>query len=685
MTRVRRILSTLNPASICFGPVFEKEVYISGRKAGTYVVRGLAGLALLAVLGIACGSLYVTYLNSGFPGTVADADWGDSGGGGALRLQKLQSTASILAAILGWFTYVLLLLVTPVFLATCVMEEVRLRTLPALLTTPLTASDIIFGKLLGRGVQILILALLPIPILLIARTLGGIPLAAIFSFSAIIFASVLEMAAVSIAISVISRRSASAIVLAYCAWIALNAIPAIACAYIVHELHWFRASDAVMMALAAPVAMGATTAQQLLGETVSGSNSLWIIASIYHFIVAVLIIFASVALMRRTMIREGAGFTGSTSESPKKKKKRTALPAAATAVPDQSAESLADVTQSVIAPLGEQVIAPVVAPVGDEPDLATGRLSTAARTVSDDPILWRELRTPVFRRKWQRWVAIALGFLLFLWISIGSVDEPTFATPMVLGILLTIGLLQSAVLTTAAISNERESKTWETLLTTPLSGGEILWSKLAAALTKIGWPVAIGLVFVLVFGLILTQTTHFSLLLHWPIVFAGPCFFLACTGTLFGLIFKRPTVAAVFNLGLAFTLWAVIPLLLLVLGQTYNAATNYSGDGDLPARISLLINPYAWFGMSVEGAVARHSFVSSSPRFDLLNFTRVPLLLFLFLELLFSGLYIALGFAVMFAAHRLFPHFSGRTPPESAPRTPHTPPLSMQPPPISGR
>ncbi|MBU6413117.1 MAG: ABC transporter permease subunit [Planctomycetes bacterium] len=686
MTRARRILSHFNPLSTCFGPVFEKEVYISGRRAGTYVVRGLAGLALLAVLGIACGSLYITYLNPGFAGALPNSDWAETAGGGALRLQKLQSTASILAAILGWFAYVLLLLVTPVFLAPCVMEEVRLRTLPALLTTPLTASDIILGKLFGRGVQILILALLPIPVLLIARTLGGIPIAAIFSFSAIIFASVLQMAAVSIAISVITRRSATAIVLAYCTWVAVNAVPAIAITYMSFKLQWFRTSEAVTMALAAPVAMGATTAQQLLGETVAGGDSLWIIASIYHFTVALLILTISIALMRRTMTREGAGISGSTSEAPKKQK-RTSRPASQSAPQLVSAAPAGDalaggaiaadakVSAGSPLPAATSVEVPVETPEDTSPIVTPDRNPPAIRTVSDDPILWRELRTPIFRRTWHRRAAIVLGLALFLWITIGSLDEPTFAVPMVLGILLTIGLLQSGVLTTAAISTEREGKTWETLLTTPLSGGEILWSKLAAALTKICWPLFIGQAFVLAFGLILTQTAHYSMLLHWPLVFVGPCFFLACTGTFFGLIFKRSTVAAVFNLGLAFALWAVLPVVLLVIGQTYNAVTNYTVNGDMAARIALLINPYAWFGISIDGATSLDGRVRTD--YDIIDFTRVPLFLFLFCELLFSGIYIALGFAVMLAAHCLFPKFSGRTPPEGPP--------SVQPAPISGR
>lgn len=666
MTRARRWIEFLNPRSLLFGPVFEKEVYISGRKAGTYVVRGLAGLALLAVLAITVSSLYFTVLNPNVFGNTSP----QQDGGGALRLQQLQTTASTLAAVVGWFAYVLLLLVTPVFLAPSVMEEVRNRTLPALLTTPLTASDIILGKLMGRGVQILILALLPIPILLIARTFGGIPLAGIFIFSSIIFASVLEMAAVSIAISVISRRSASAIVLAYCTWFGLNAAPPIALAYLVHELHLFRVSDHVMMALAAPIAMGATTAEQMFGQPIPGGSTLWIIATSYHACVAFLLLGLSIALMRRTMTREGAGLT-SPSEPTSSRKRKAKVPAKADASTDSTPTSQTETSVAPALVAHNQESSPVV-----DPSISNERADS--RTVSDDPVLWRELRTPIFRRPWHRWASIGAIVVLGIWICIASIDDGSVAVPMVCGILLTIAFLQSAVLTTAAISTERESKTWETLLTTPLSGGEILWSKLAAALTKIFWPLLIGQIFILFFGVFITHTAHPYFLLHWLLVSVGPCFFLACTGTLFGLIFPKPTVAAVFNLGVALVLWAVIPLVLVIVGQTIASASGYTRDGDTAARISLLINPYAWFGIGVEGAITRTAQLSiRSSGFDILRFFDVPLVLFFFCEVLFTGLYVAAGFAVMTVAHHIFPRFSGRTPPESHP--------SVQPVPDSGR
>lgn len=659
MTRARRWLNRLNPFTVLLGPVFEKEVYVSGRKAGTYIVRGLACLALLAVLMIACSSLYFTVVNPAVFNSASDA----ADVGGAYRLQQLQSTSSTLAAIVGWFSFVLLLLVAPVFIAPSVMEEVRNRTLPALLTTPLTASDIILGKVTGRGVQILILALVPIPILLIARTFGGVPLDGILAFGTLTFAAVLEMAAISIAISVVSRRSASAIVLAYCLWIGVNAAPPIALAYITNELHWFRMSDTALMSLSAPVAMGMTTVQKVMGQAVPGGQSLWIWSSMYHSVVAVVLLGLSIALMRRAMTNEGTGGAVASDSTSQRKPKKASVPASA-----RIQDPMAGAANASIAPTAPIVDAEISGPVQTEAardDLLTQQ-SKPSRIVADDPVLWRELRSTVIRKSWHRWVLGVATGIITCWIMYAARNDGSVALPIVLGILLTVALLQAAVLTTASISTERESKTWETLLTTPLSGGEILWSKLAGALAKMSWPILAGLAFALVFGVLMTGCAHPYVLMHWLLVCVGPCFFLACTGVLCGLVFPRPTVAAVFNLGLALAIWAALPMVLLIVGQSISAASGFTRDADLPARITLLINPYAWFGMGIEACVSRHRGSGiAAEGVDILNFFRIPLSFFLVLQLIFTGIFIAAGMGVMMLAGRLFPVCCGRTPPES--------------------
>jgi ABC-type transport system involved in multi-copper enzyme maturation permease subunit len=444
---------------------------------------------------------------------------------------------------------------------------------------------------------------------------------------------------------------------------------------------WFRISDDLLMAMAAPVALGMTTVQKLIGQFAPGGQTLWIVASIYHLIIAILLFGMSIALMRRAMTREAAGTSASSDASPTKKKKAQSVADPLHSPSTADSAALASLSSSPLItspPAADQTPPESASPSHTSIDPDPSDHAAPIRTVADDPVLWREIRIRVFRRPWHRWLALGAIAFVSIWIMYGARDDGSVALPIVLGVLLSIALLQSAVLTTAGISNERESKTWETLLTTPLSGGDILWSKLAGAICKIGWTVLAGLVFTLVFGIIFTQTAHLYLLPAWLLVCIGPCFLLSCTGILFSLIFSRATVAAVFNLGLALALWAALPLILAIVGQTIAIASGYTRDGDIPARIALLINPYAWFGFTIDGTVNRWGNLStSSHTVDILNFFSVPLILFFLLQCVYTAVFLAAGLSVMLLANRLFPRFSGRTPPESS--------LPIQATPIAGR
>src|SRR5262249_37876518 len=87
----------------------------------------------------------------------------------------------------------LLLLVTPALAASSVTEEKARGTLTLLLTTHLTAAEIVLGKWLGRVVQILVLALPLMPILAFLQGMCGVPpaVAAAWAVDSVLLAMVL--------------------------------------------------------------------------------------------------------------------------------------------------------------------------------------------------------------------------------------------------------------------------------------------------------------------------------------------------------------------------------------------------------------------------------------------------------------------------------------------------------------
>src|SRR5690606_27845069 len=113
-----------------------------------------------------------------------------------------------------WFRYAALGLTAPLLTCGAICEERRARTLPALLTTPLSAAQIVFGKLSSRLVQLLILALLATPLLLAVRVFGGIDAEVIVAGMAVSISTVVLGAALGLAYSVRHRRAATAALLA---------------------------------------------------------------------------------------------------------------------------------------------------------------------------------------------------------------------------------------------------------------------------------------------------------------------------------------------------------------------------------------------------------------------------------------------------------------------------------------
>ena len=111
----------------------------------------------------------------------------------------------------------------------------------------------------------------------------------------------------------------------------------------------------------------------------------------------------------------------------------------------------------------------------------------------------------------------------------------------------------ASVKTASGIASEREARTWDVLLSTTLTGREIILGKFVGALkTQLILPaLLIGhLVLATIFGAI-----HPIVIPQAMLIILGPIVFLSATGVLFSLLFKRTTVAGVCNMGLALGVW----------------------------------------------------------------------------------------------------------------------------------
>ncbi len=129
-------------------------------------------------------------------------------------------TGGVVADYLPLFTLqhlLLLLLVTPALAAGSISDEKARGSLTLLLTTELTAREIVFGKCLGQAAQVLALALPAVPVIAFLQALSGLPPAVAGAWLIESAALALFLAALSLLSSVWARKTTSAVIVLYIA------------------------------------------------------------------------------------------------------------------------------------------------------------------------------------------------------------------------------------------------------------------------------------------------------------------------------------------------------------------------------------------------------------------------------------------------------------------------------------
>lgn len=520
MPWLRSIAGAVSPVGLLAGPIFQREVRASGRRRGTYWMRslyagGLLGITAVAFMGMREGM-------------------GQSGG--VQRLQVLQQLAPYLTMVIIWFQFIALSLLAPVLTAPAVCDEKRARTLATLLVTPLTAAQIIFGKLTSRLVQLVILSLLAAPLLLAIRVFGGLEAEVILAASAITISTALLGAALGLMYSVWHRRATTATLFALFTLALCQGGP-LGAAAINHAYARERGSNDEfnwrMLTTCAPATLGIVTSGMLAGDLppgyamttgAPGSRLLtvrqaWAINAGYNAILALCIAAGSSLALRRVMFREGSVEGGGA--APKRSRRR-------------------------------KTPRPGAAPAGDTPPAV--RESDRDREVSDRPVLWREIRQATFGSRKRLLLAFGIAAVVFVYLytRVGLHEEGLHYSLAVIGAMAV--LLQAAFLTTGGIAGEREARTWDVLMCTPLTPAEIITGKFIGAL-RAQWfvPCLAGAHMVVATA---SGQFHPVVLAHLALIWLGPALLLTATGVLFSLVFRRATMAAACNLFLALTLFA---------------------------------------------------------------------------------------------------------------------------------
>ena len=501
-------------------------------------------------------------------------DSGSSGSGFAQQ-SMLEVLAPAMLATVAVVQMAALAFIAPVLTAGSISDEKRQRTLSTLLTTPLTSRDIILGKLGARTVQLVILALVPMPLLLALRIFGGVEAEAIVASMALGLCVGLLGACLALMFSIWHRRTPSIVFFALCATAVLVFFPILP----MFIAQWSLSvdEDSIFFRAVAPVALLVVLMPEEIGfASVADVREFWITSVGYMLSLCTCIVLFSIIVLRNVLKREAAG-SGSSS-----------------------------------------LVARMVAPGVEGAKKPSDDAARDARRVGDRPVLWRELRQTALGSGTKTIFAFGLGIaiLLVMYAAIGL--DHSGITITLLVILALAMTAQAALSTPSAIAAERDAGSWGVLLTTPVKPKQIILGKTLGSVRRL-WlaPAVVG------FHLVLAMVSgwfHPIGTLHAAMLIGSLVFMLACTGVCLGLVCKRGVTASVLNMGLPLLLFLGLPIAVgLFIQFTYYSGSYYNDPPEWIGDALMVSNPFIMLreaSVTATGEFDRFSFMLRYERFD---------------------------------------------------------------------
>ncbi|MFO0832772.1 MAG: ABC transporter permease [Phycisphaerales bacterium] len=604
------------------GPVFTKEVWMLGKRPSTAWLR----LAHVAVLVFVVAMVFMGMSNSY-----------SSGEGAAGKLQHYQSLAPAVTMAVVWVEFVMLILIGVALAGPAVCDELRMGTLATLLTTPLRTWQIVLGKGMGRLVELMILALVPVPLLLAIRLFGGVTTEAIVTMTVTCIANAMLAVQIGIFTSTVSRRATGAIVLAFLLLGAVMFLPMLTvwATIVIRELTGGMGGRPLgwdlgaMVITCAPMTVFLQSISYLMGESAFGGAPLpvpvldvWMLHIAYTLGLCVLFFWLSCIALRRALRRDAAP------AAPRPARRKTK--AAATVLPQDGGADAGPPGVSTGLPAHKRSGRRRVAPEG------------SSRVVGDSPIMWRELKQGLMGSRTTTVVGgILVAGLLVLVYYLTGFQEPVQQALTAIGAV--IAVLAGCVLSTGSISQERESRTLDALLCTPLSAWDIVWAKFAGAARRALVPLGLVMVHVLVAGMgavpgaalcriidttiprlsgsrqLDPNTTNPVALFHVLLILGSAMAFQLACGVLFSARFKKSTTATVCNIALGLLLWAALPAVVFISSETLPEPARSVASAARNAVMA--INPVPMATIAVDGAshveYASGGYSSGSKNYDM--------------------------------------------------------------------
>jgi ABC-type transport system involved in multi-copper enzyme maturation permease subunit len=418
------------------GPIFRVEMVSSARRRRYFFLRSVFGLLILWVL-------WSSYQGASYAMS--------SGGRRSLSISEQAAVATTFFVSFTWMQVLGILAVAPAMAVGTIATERERRTIEYLFATDLSNLEIVLGKTLARLLLVGQLVLASLPILFLFRLLGGIPADLLVASFLMAGSTAVFLTALSVCVSVWSKRSKDATIRVYVVLGALLLVPWIVLmtgrVYFSGEAWWsdFVAPLVEVLYKLNPVVL---LFDQMVNTYAAGAGfdfaPVWEMVGWQLGFAAALLALATAAV-RRVHLREASR------GAPVKRR-----------------------------PLGQW-------------------LPRWRPAIGDHPMVWKEAFAGAAKTKlgivgglaMGALVLTACGMTVYAFLETLGRNYPTREyfqyVSVFTGFVGSCLLLLTAARSASLITVEKEKDTWMSLISTPLTGGEIIRGKLFGNLYSLRW------------------------------------------------------------------------------------------------------------------------------------------------------------------------------------------------------
>ena len=492
--KIIKYLELINPSRL-FGPVFMKELIISSRRKRNFLIRFLYPVILAVFV------FYVFVTVSDFTNQTLSV----------VQVSKMAQIGIGITTIIVLFQFFIVQLLAMIMLSTSISDEIYNKTLGVLMTTPIKSIHIVFGKLLSKLYQLLLIVGISFPVLAIIRVFGGVSWNYVFSSICITLTSAIFAGSLSLFFSIYHRTSQLVLskVIGVCfliytvPWIAFSILKELGrydIAMYIPKLGLFLINPFILME---------RMTRNMMSPGVSVVIEPWLVHCVIMLVLSLAVLFFSASCVRKAGLRQITGQGG------------------------------------LLLTRKERKIA--------DKKIKMYRRSEALGQIRDinwPPVIWREISNPLIKTGRISTVinivllVIALIIIYSLCIYKNVLTMPQTQIAFIL-IYFLIGLIRTSANASTSITSEKEARSWPILLMTPMDAKEISMQKIIGSLMR-AWPVWLLLV-VHLFIFILFRVVSILVLIPLVPLVISSAFLFSSIGVLFSSVCKRSSTSSTLN------------------------------------------------------------------------------------------------------------------------------------------